>query len=120
MSIDISVLDEIGWRLPPDLLAENVIECDESVHSVSYELIQVEALVQICKDVDNKEIPAPDFFVHLTESISEYILANDLENDTIDDYYLTVYEWAESINDEITSDAEQQLEDRLSGDYWRD
>ena len=120
MSIDISVLDYIGWQLPSDLLAEDCIESDESAQHVSFELIQVDALVQICKDVDNKEIPVPEFFTHLNGNIFEYILDNDLEADTVDDCYLTIQEWAKSINDEITSDAEQQLEDRESGDYWRD
>ncbi len=118
--INISVLDEIGWQLPPELLAEDCIESDESAQYVSFELIQVEALVQVCKDADANRIPVPDFSVEFTNSISEYILANDLEADTIEDFYLTVQEWAESVNESIQAQAEQQLEDRESGDYWRD
>jgi hypothetical protein len=120
MRVDITVWDEIGWRLPPDLIAEDCLESDESAQHVAFELIQVEALVQICKDADANRIPVPDFSVEFNNSVSEYILANDLEADTIDDFYLTVHKWATSVNESIQAQAEQQLEDRESGDYWRE
>jgi hypothetical protein len=118
--INISVMDEIGWQLPPDLIAEDCIESDESIQFVSFELIQVDALVQICRDADANRIPVPDFSVEFNNSISEYARENGVEVDTIEDFYLTVHEWATSVNESIQSQAEQQLEDRESGDYWRD
>jgi len=116
--INISVLDEIGWQLPPELLAEDCVESDESIQFVSFELIQVEALVQVCKDTNDN--PPLAFSDDLNDSIGEYARENGLDVDTIDDFYLTVQEWAESVNESIRSQAEQQLEDRESGDYWRD
>ena len=120
MAIDITVYDEIGWRLPPDLIAEDCLESDESAQHVAFELIQVDALVQICRNADANRIPVPDFSVEFNNSISEYVRENDLEIDTIDDFYLTVQEWATSVNESIQSQARSQLEDRESGDYWRE
>ena len=120
MPVDITVYDEIGWRLPPELLAEDCLESDESAQHVAFELIQVEALVQICKDADANRIPVPDFSLQFNDSLAEYGRENGLEVDTIDDFYLLVQEWAESVNDSIQAQAERQLEDRESGDYWRE
>jgi hypothetical protein len=120
MPVDITVYDEIGWRLPPELLAEDCLESDESAQHVAFELIQVEALVQICRDADANRIPVPDFSLQFNDSLAEYGRENGLEVNTIDDFYTIVQEWAESVNDSIQAQAEQQLEDRESGDYWRD
>jgi hypothetical protein len=120
MPVDITVYDEIGWRLPPELLAEDCLESDESAQHVAFELIQVEALVQICRDADANRIPVPDFSLQFNDSLAEYGRENGLEVNTIDDFYTIVQEWAESVNDSIQAQAEQQLEDRESGDYWRE
>jgi hypothetical protein len=83
-------------------------------------LIQVEALVQICRDADANRIPVPDFSLQFNDSLAEYGRENGLEVNTIDDFYTIVQEWAESVNDSIQAQAERQLEDRESGDYWRE
>jgi hypothetical protein len=118
MAIDITVYDEIGWRLPPELLAEDCIESDESAQHVAFELIQVDALVQICKDTSHAN--EPGWFSQLNDSLLEYTRENEMDIDTCEDYYLTVKEWADHINETITAQAGRQLEDRESGDYWRE
>jgi hypothetical protein len=118
MAIDITVYDEIGWRLPPDLIAEDCLESDESAQHVAFELIQVDALVQTCKDTMYAD--EPGWFSQLNDSLLDYTREHEIAIDTFDDYYLTVKEWADGINETITAQAERQLEDRESGDYWRE
>lgn len=118
MRVDITVWDEIGWRLPPELLATDATESDESAQYVTFEQIQVDALVQICKDTNHTNEPA--WFSQLNDSLLEYTREHEMDIDTSEDYYLTVREWAEHINETIDAQAERQLEDRESGDYWRE
>jgi hypothetical protein len=118
MAIDITVYDEIGWRLPPELLAEDCLESDESAQHVAFEQIQVDALVQICKDTSHAN--EPGWFSQLNDSLLEYTREHEIAIDTFDDYYLTLKEWADHINETIAAQAQRQLEDRESGDYWRE
>jgi len=118
MRVDITVWDEIGWRLPPELLATDATESDESAQYVTFEQIQVDALVQICKDTSHANEPA--WFSQLNDSLLEYIREHEVDVDTSEDYYLIVKEWAEHVNETIDAQAERQLEDRESGDYWRE
>ena len=118
MRVDITVWDEIGWRLPPELLATDATESDESAQYVTFEQIQVDALVQICKDTNHANEPA--WFSQLNDRLLEYTREHEMDIDTSEDYYLTVREWAEHVNETIDAQAERQLEDRESGDYWRE
>lgn len=118
MRVDITVWDEIGWRLPPELLATDATESDESAQYVTFEQIQVDALVQICKDTNHTNEPA--WFSQLNDSLLEYTREHEMDIDTSEDYYLTVREWAEHVNETIDAQAERQLEDRESGEYWRE
>lgn len=118
MRVDITVWDEIGWRLPIELLDIDDIESDESVQRVSFEQIQVDALVQICKDTSHAN--QPGWFSQLNDSLIEYTHEQEMDIDTCEDYYLTVKEWADGINETIVAQAERQLEDRESGDYWKE
>ena len=118
MRVDITVWDEIGWRLPPELLTIDDLESDESAQHVTFEQIQVDALVQICKDTNHANEPA--WFSQLNDSLLEYTREHEVAVDTSEDYYLIVKEWAEHINETIDAQAERQLEDRESGDYWRE
>ena len=118
MRVDITVWDEIGWRLPPELLATDATESDESAQYVTFEQIHVDALVQICKDTNHANEPA--WFSQLNDSLLEYTREHEMDIDTSEDYYLTVREWAEHVNETIDAQAERQLEDRESGDYWRE
>jgi len=118
MRVDITVYDEIGWRLPPELLTEDCLESDESVQHVSFEQIQVDALVQICKDTSHAN--ELGWFPQLNDSLLEYNREQEMDIDTCEDYYLTVKEWADGINETIAAQAQRQLEDRESGDYWKE
>ena len=118
MRVDITVWDEIGWRLPPELLAEDCLESDDSAQHVSFEQIQVDALVQICKDTSHAN--QPGWFSQLNDCLLEYTREQEMDIDTCEDYYLTVKEWADVINETIVAHAQNQLEDRESGDYWKE
>ena len=48
------------------------------------------------------------------------LFRSELEMDGPEDYEPLIREWVESVNDEIIDRAEIQLQDRESGDWWRD
>jgi hypothetical protein len=130
MPIDITVYDEIGWRLPPELLAEDCLESDESAQHVAFELIQVDKLATIMFNSQSGVIPdgyTNDFFFSVTNSVEDYVKDQYGADETTNTVCENVYdlgdlykEWAESVNDSIQSQARSQLEDRESGDYWRE
>jgi hypothetical protein len=130
MPIDITVYDEIGWRLASELLAEDCLESDESAQHVAFELIQVDKLATIMFNSQSGVIPdgyTNDFFFNVTNSVEDYVKDQYGADETINTVCENVYdlgdlykEWAESVNDSIQSQARSQLEDRESGDYWRE
>lgn len=112
-----TVLDELGWTLPDELLGFGEIESDETASYVDYQQIQVDDFVKVAVQmhygiVEEKYVNT-DWHIRTLELCKE--LSEDGDVNTRSDLEEALQIWANDINRNLEYRAEVEFEELEDG-----